>query len=152
MTDKQNLLAGLATTLEIEPDQILLYKATSSTFAPGYTVILTDYRKFTGVIPDYQIEEPDEENMVTVNGIELPAELVVIYNNPKDYNRADLRELGAYLKIPKARTLNKAPLISKINAFKLSVQRREFRTNQATPEIPSEEPLSIEQADKELFD
>jgi hypothetical protein len=54
MTDKQNLLAGLATTLEIEPDQILLYKATSSTFAPGYTVILTDYRKFTGVIPDYQ--------------------------------------------------------------------------------------------------
>lgn len=138
MTDKQELLAGLANTLEIEPDQIMLYKATSSTFAPGYTVILTDYRKFTGVIPDYQIEEPDEYTLIDVNGVYLPPELVVIYNNPKDYNRADLRELAAYLEIPKARTLNKAPLI------------REIKTIKEQP--TKQEPLSIEQADKELFD
>ncbi len=120
---KKELVAGLAATLEVDPDQIMIYTATSSTYAPGYTVILTDHRKFTAVIPSYEIEKPDETALVNVNGVLLPAEYVLYYNNPQDHSRTDLRDLAAYLDIPKARTLNKNPLVKAINDYKVGAVR-----------------------------
>ena len=133
MTTKKEIIAGLAATLEVDPDQIMIYQATSSTYAPGYTVILTDHRKYTAVIPSYEIEEPNETALVNVGGVVLPAEYVLYYNNPQDHSRTDLRDLAAYLVIPKARTLNKNALVKAINDFKVGAG---FKPAKILPKIP----------------
>lgn len=139
MTKKQELVAGLAKTIEVEPDQIMIYTLTGQPLGQptAYTVILKDYRKYTGVIPNYNIDPPDETHLVDIQGVSLPAEYIPYYTNPKEYTRADLRDLAAYLQIPDARNLNKNVLVKRINTYK---------------EEHKPQPLSIPEASQELFD
>jgi hypothetical protein len=138
---KQDLVQAIANALETTPDEILIYRPVTK---DNYTVILMDYRKFNDVRPLYaepepQPEQPEqptiiEETRVNLQGTLVPAELADVYTHPKNHNRTDLRDLAAYLEIPKARTMNKRPLIKAIQQYKAE-----------------HNPLSVEQANEELF-
>ena len=114
---------ALAESLNVQANQILDYAHRDN----GYTVVLTDFRKFTNVQPTYTIQTTTAD---------IPDNLYVIYTNPKNHTRADLRDLAEYLQIPNARKMNKMPLVRAINQWK-----------QAQPE-----PISVEQAHDALFD
>ncbi len=140
---KQDLVQAIANALETTPDEILIYRPVTK---DNYTVILMDYRKFNDVRPlYYEVTEPEpisahkkptaeEETRVNLQGTLVPAELADVYTPPKNHNRTDLRDLAAYLEIPKARTMNKRPLIKAIQQYKAE-----------------HNPLSVEQANEELF-
>jgi hypothetical protein len=107
-----DLQTNLATTLEVSPDQIM-------TFTPhdeGYTVILTDFRKFTAVKPTEPEPEPDPD--AGYYPAALPAELRPVYDMPETYTVSYLRDLAFFLEIDRAGTLRKAELLEEIQAWK----------------------------------
>ena len=118
-----DLTTNLALTLEISPDQILTYKP----YDAGYTVILTDYRKFTGVQPAEPKPEPAREPGPYAGYYPdaLPEKLLDVYNTPEVYTKIHLVELAQALQISRATRLTKAQLLEEIQTWK---DRRELNT------------------------
>jgi hypothetical protein len=56
---KEELTVALAAALEVDPADIMIYNYYNAG-QPGYTVILTDYRKFTGIVPVFPDQPKDE--------------------------------------------------------------------------------------------
>jgi hypothetical protein len=134
---------ALAVSLKISVTQILDYSKyqpktgtePDPTLTGTYTVIGTDFKKYTAVKPAF-ITEP-----TTID--QMPDHLYRIYINPKRQKRDDLRALATYLQIPGAQTMYKQPLVNAINQWKLD--------NAQTAVHDTAGPYPIAQAHDDLF-
>ena len=115
----KDIVRNLALAIEVDPNEILGYR---NYYDKGYTVMLKDYRKFTGVQPASDIEvavafdnKPDDSYPAG-----MPIDLRPIYYNPRNYKVQDLRRLAYFLPIQDASALKKAPLIEEIESWKVA--------------------------------
>ena len=113
----KDIAKNLALAIEVDPSEILGYR---NYYDKGYTVILKDYRKFTGVTPKSDLEtaaafDPEPADNYPAG---LPNDLKLIYDNPNKFKVQELRSLAYFLPIRDASALKKAPLIDEIESWK----------------------------------
>ena len=124
MADK-NMVYNLALALEISPDEILGYKQYPH---KGYTVIMRDFRKFTGVQPasDEELEAELAQIDADAYPADMPDELKPIYDTPRRYKLQELRNLAYFLEIRDASALRKMPLLDEIDAYKTRAETQNY--------------------------
>lgn len=108
---QRDLAPDLAYSLDIRPEQVLQYKQ----YPEGYTVLTTDFKKFTRVQPT----APPEPSAYPPG---MPEELAAIFNEPYTARVQELRNLAYFLEIPDASALKKAALQEEIESWKKAHQ------------------------------
>ena len=117
MTDPQDMIHHLALALEVPPSDILGYKRYQH---KGYTVIMKDFRKFTGIQPatDEEAAATLAEENADSYPADMPDDMKPIYDNPRKFTLQKIRYLAYFLEIQDASALRKMPLLDEIDARK----------------------------------
>jgi len=129
MTNQTDLFTDLANALETTPDNILTFKQ----YPDGYTVILSDHRKVTGVQPLTKTIYPPD----------LPEELRDIYDAPEKHTMFELVSLARALGMPYPKNKRKKQLIEEIDIWKMYRSIAEPATQPTTSYFPSDIPEKL---------
>jgi hypothetical protein len=117
------LKSQIADAIDVGPGRI--WRFVPEEGGVTYTVLLHDYRKFTGVTPTPKEQMPElkQNDHFTVietdrGKIYLTDEQMAVLEKPEKATRAKLRQVGEALFIPGASGKNKAPLIRAITQWR----------------------------------